>query len=160
MRDGAVRRRITPMTVYHVRAHARPADPEPRGARGLRWTTLAVTLFAGMNAVGGGAGLLVNGLGMPKAQLADTPFDGFLVPGVLLGVVVGGSMLVAAIATWRRSRRAGAMTIGAGAIMLGWIAVEATMIHDGRPLQVAVALLALLTLGLGWLQRRLDRLGR
>jgi hypothetical protein len=148
---------MTPMTVHHVRAHARPANPEPRGARGLRWTTLAVTLFAGMNAVGGGAGLIVNGLGMPTSELHDTPFDSFLVPGLLLALVVGGGMLAAAVATWRRTRRAAEVTIGAGAIMLGWIAVETVMIDDGRPLQIAVALVALVTLGLGWLRLRLDR---
>jgi hypothetical protein len=160
MRDGAVRRRMTPMTVHHVRAHTRPADPEPRGVRGLRWTTVAVTLFAGMNAVGGGAGLAINGLGLPKGQLVGTPFDSFLVPGLLLAVVVGGGMLAAAVATWRRSRRAAEATIGAGAIMLGWIAVEAVMIDDGRQLQIAVALVALLTLTLGWLRLRLDRAAR
>jgi hypothetical protein len=39
--------------------------------------------------------------------------------------------------------------MGAGGIMLGWIAVESLMIHDGRPLQVTVAALALVTLALG-----------
>lgn len=40
----------------------------------------------------------------------------------------------------------------AGGIILGWIAIESLTIRDGRPLEVTVALLSLLTLALGrWL---------
>ena len=87
--------------------------------------------------------------------VAATPaFDSFVVPGLLLGIVVVGSMLGAAWATWRRSRWADGATLFAGGIMLGWIIIEMAMIHDDRPLQAAIALLALLTLALGGLRMR------
>jgi hypothetical protein len=116
----------------------------------VRRALLGVEVFSGLNAVAGGVGLIVNGLGIPKDQLAGTPFDSFLVPGLLLSLVVGGSMLGAARAVWTRHPRAGLVSMGAGGIMLGWIAVESVMIHDGRPLQVTIAALALVTLALGW----------
>lgn len=107
-----------------------------------------------MNALGGGIGLVINGLGIPKAQLEDTPFDSFVVPGLFLAIVVGGTMLGAAWATWRRSLWADEATLLAGGTMLGWIIIESGMIHDGRPLQAAIALLALLTLVLGGIRMR------
>jgi len=128
--------------------------PQERGTRPVdriaRRALLGVEIFAGLNAVGGGIGLTVNGLGIPKAQLGGTPFDSFLLPGVLLAGVVGGSLLGAAVALWRRHPLGGLASVGAGAIMLGWIAVESLMIHDGRPLQVTVAALSVATLALGW----------
>ena len=139
--------------VRHAIHHGDSPVKQPRVARRA---LLGVELFAGLNALGGGIGLIANGLGIPKEQLADSPFDSFLVPGLLLSFVVGGSLLGAAIAVWRRHPSGGLASLGAGAIMLGWIAVESLMVHDGRPLQVAVAALALVTLVLGW---QLTRMG-
>jgi hypothetical protein len=66
----------------------------------VRRALLGAEVFVGLNAVAGGVGLIVNGLGIPKDQLAGTPFDSFLIPGLLLSIVVGGSMLGAAWAVW------------------------------------------------------------
>jgi hypothetical protein len=121
-----------------------------------RWALLGVEAVSGFNAVGGGIGLMVNGLGIPKAQLAATPFDSFLIPGVLLAGIVGGSMLGASALVWTHHTRAGIASMAAGGIMLGWIAIESLVIHDGRPLQVTVASLSLIALALGWWLARVD----
>ena len=143
------------MAVRHASHHEhRPMRIAPNA---LRRANLGVAVFAGLNAVGGGVGLIVNGLGIPASQLEGTPFDSLLIPGLLLALVVGGSMLVAAAAVWRNDPRAARATMLAGAIMLGWIAVESLMIGDGRGLQATVALMALLTIALGLLQTRADR---
>jgi hypothetical protein len=125
--------------------------------RFARRVLAGVEILAGTTALVGGVGLIVNGLGIQRSQLADTPFDSLVLPGLLLSLVVGGSMLVAAAAVWRDHPRAGLASIGAGGIMLGWIAIESLMIHDGRPLQISVALLSLLTLALGWWLGRADQ---
>lgn len=117
---------------------------------------LALTSFSALAAIGGGVGLLVSGLGIPKSQLEGTPFDSFLVPGLLLAIVVGGSLATAAVSLLQRVRWQGRVAMVSGGIMLGWIAVESLMIHDGRPLQIAVAVMSLLILLLGWRQMRQD----
>lgn len=58
---------------------------------------LALTSFSALTAIGGGVGVLVTGLGIPKSQLEGTPFDSFLVPGLLLAIAVGGSLATAAV---------------------------------------------------------------
>jgi hypothetical protein len=99
---------------------------------------LAVELFVGLLAVPGGVMLIVNGLGMSRAVLAHSPFDSFLIPGLLLSVVVGGSLLGAAWSVWRRHLLAPMASLGAGFVLLGWIVVEAAMVHVGRELQAVV----------------------
>ncbi len=117
---------------------------------------LALTSFSALTAIGGGVGVLVTGLGIPKSQLEGTPFDSFLVPGLLLAIAVGGSLATAAVSLLQRVRWQGRVAMASGGVMLGWIAVESLMIHDGRPLQIAVAVTSLLILLLGWLQMRQD----
>jgi len=115
---------------------------------------LMVELFAGVTALAGGIGLVINGLGIPRDQLESTPFDTFLMPGLILSLVVGGSLLIAARMIWKRSPLAPLASLTAGCILLGWILVEAVMIDDGRVLQAVVFALALLTISLAWLLRR------
>lgn len=133
--------------------HLRTAPSLARqAARRSAWTRIAlvaVSGFSAVNAVAGGIGLLVNGLGVPREQLQGTPFDSFTVPGLLLAIVVGGSMAVAATSAWRKVSWAGIAAVVAGSVMLGWIAIESLMITDGRPLQVSVAVLSLATIALG-----------
>jgi hypothetical protein len=111
---------------------------------------IAIELFVGLMAVPCGILLVVNGLGMSRDVLKDSPFDGFLVPGLLLTFVVGGSLLVAALLAWVGHPRARLVSLGAGCILLGWIVIEAAMVWSGRGLQVAILALALLILGLAW----------
>lgn len=121
---------------------------------------IVVTAISGLAAIGGGLGVLFHGLGIPREELSGTPFDSFLIPGLLLTVVVGGSMATATTALLRRADEAGRVAIVAGAVMLGWIVVEALMIHDGRPLQVAVAVVSVATILLGLMLERDDHAHR
>jgi hypothetical protein len=129
---------------------SRPGFSNSHPHRRTRIALIAVTGFSALNAIAGGIGLVVNGLGIPEEDLAGTPFDRFTVPGLVLAVVVGGSMLTALVAVLQRAPRAGHVAMVAGAVMLGWIVVQVLMISGGRPLQVAVALFSLATIGLGW----------
>jgi hypothetical protein len=117
----------------------------------------AVELFVGLMAVPCGILLIVNGLGMSREVLEDSPFETFLVPGLLLAFVVGGSLLGAAILEWNRKPIAPLASLGAGSVLLGWIVVEAAMVASGRELQAVIFALAVATLGLAWDQRRLAK---
>jgi len=120
----------------------------------LRWALLADEVVVGLSAVGGGIGLIAtNGLGMPHSVLAHSPFDRFTIPGLLL-TGVGAGLLTAAWTVWRRRLLAPLVSLAAGCVLLGWIAIEAIMVRSGRELQVTVFAFAVLTIVLAWLLHR------
>ncbi len=53
-------------------------------------------VFAAVSAIVGAMGLVVGYMNIPISVLSRTPFADFTFPALLLGVVVGGSALVAA----------------------------------------------------------------
>ena len=61
---------------------------------------------------------------VPPSMLQGTPFSSFLVPGLLLGIVVGGSATIAAVATVRSASAGALWSFVAGSIMAGWIVGE------------------------------------
>jgi hypothetical protein len=128
------------------------------GGRRQRWriavAVLAVELVVGLMAVPCGIGLMIDGLGIPRSELEGTPFDSFVIPGLLLSVVVGGSLLAAAWTVWRHHPLAPLASLAAGCVLLGWIVVETVLIGNGRALQTTFFVVALLIIGLSWhLQR-------
>lgn len=122
---------------------------DARRGTGRPVALFAVELFVGLMAVPCGILLAVNGLGMPRDVLADSPFDSFVIPGLIL-TAVGATLLGAAWAVWTRHPRAQLASIGARCVLLGWIVVEAAMVSDGRDLQLADFAAAVLTIGLAW----------
>lgn len=111
---------------------------------------LAVELFLGLNAVVGGIGLMINGLGMPLDQLDGSPFDSYLIPGLILALVVGGATLGAAGLVWTRRTIAPLASLAAGAVTVGWIAGQVAMLGSISLLQPVILGLGLLILGFTW----------
>src|SRR5688572_1397971 len=105
------------MAIHLAQSPLSTSDPARR-TRWIRAALVAVSGFSAVNAVAGGIGLLVNGLGVPREQLQGTPFDSFTVPGLLLAIVVGGSMAVATACSWRKVPWAGNAAVVAGSVML------------------------------------------
>ncbi|WP_210725797.1 hypothetical protein [Arthrobacter silvisoli] len=61
---------------------------------------------------------------LPPALLEGTPFSSYLVPGLLLAVIVGGTQLWAFLLTIRRMRWAEFLAAVAGFALLIWIFVQ------------------------------------
>src|SRR3954447_11112571 len=116
----------------------RPALDGPLGAR-RRWTLAAIESLVAVNALGGMAYALGGAPAVPEEWLDDTPFGSYLVPGLYLGVVVGGSSLAAAYATIRDPRRARVAAFGSSAVMVSWIVAQVAVIGYRSPLQPLVA---------------------
>ena len=66
------------------------------------WGLFGVLCLVGVNAVYGGIGLIVNGMGMPDDWLERTPFDSWLLPGIALLVTVALPQFAAAWVVLRR----------------------------------------------------------
>jgi len=78
--------------------------------------------------------MLVFGWGyrFPMSWLQGTPFADYTVPGLILGLVVGGSALVAMVATIKSAGTGAIVSMIAGVIMMGWIVGEYLLIPEIR----------------------------
>ncbi len=93
---------------------------------------VGLAAFAGLSAIAGGSELLVWRHGnsyLSPALLEHTPFESFLVPGLLLTLVVGGTSLGSAWATFRRAPAAADLAILAGGTLSVWIVAEVGMMR-------------------------------
>lgn len=92
---------------------------------------------------------------LPLWLLQDSPFSSYLVPGLILALVVGGTHLAAFVLTLRRARPAGFVTAVAAFAILIWIFVQMVFIPFSalQALYFAVGLaeLGFLLLSLGLL---------
>jgi hypothetical protein len=123
--------------------------------RNTRVAVIAVDLFAALSAMAGALGLVVGYVNIPPSVLNGTPFADFTVPALLLGFVVGGSALAAAVIALFGPRRFDAIaSAAAGCIMVGWLTVEIALIGLGSWLQVAYFVVGLVMIGLAALLQR------
>lgn len=83
--------------------------------------------FVALSAFAAGAMFVVEPtgrlMGMTEATLARSPFRSYLVPGIVLFTVVGGTQALAAWSELRRWLRAGWLSVVAGVGLAAWIAV-------------------------------------
>lgn len=133
-----------------VVAPSRSARP-----RALRVGLLVVAWFNLVSALIGMLGLTVGGgLGIPAEWLDGSPFDSYVWPGIILGVVVGGIQALALVADHARFLLAPGLHAAAGLVMMIWIFVEIAMLLVWSPLHgvyfttgLIQVVLAVLTLG-------------
>lgn len=111
---------------------------------------LAVLLLVAANALYGGIGLVVNGLGMPDEWLTRLPVDTWTLPGIALLLTVAVPQLVAAWFVWRRDPRAGVVGLVAGAALVLWITVQLLVLQRYFFLQPVIAVFGLLEMALAW----------
>lgn len=146
--------------------HAVPLKPfvaVPPSMSTWHRVVLGLCLFTGVTAVLGGFGLATAPRGSPSVPplelLERTPFTSYLVPGLVLLLVVGGVNLVAALMEARRLRHSEVAVGIAGALIIGWIAVQVAMIRTLSWLQFLYLFVGLATLGGAlWLWRNRHRL--
>lgn len=95
-----------------------------------RIAMLAIDAFVALTALGGGVSIATRLARLPPALLEGTPFGSYLIPGLLLALVVGGSATVATIATILDNDAGAAASAVAGVVMMGWIAGELRLLKQ------------------------------
>lgn len=126
--------------------------PRVMNQRAVRIAVIVVDLFAAVSAIAGAAGLVFGFMNIPLSALHGSPFSDFTYPALLLGVVVGGSALVAAVISVFGPRRMETLASAiAGCIMVGWITIEMLMIGLGSWLQPLYLVVGLAMIGLAGL---------
>ena len=68
-----------------------------------------------------GLGIVIRVIRFPLEQLQGTPFSDYTIPGLILAIVVGGSLLVAAVTVFVQRELAVLCSVAAGLIFVGWI---------------------------------------
>jgi hypothetical protein len=139
-----------------ARAGARPMTG-PRPSPHVVGVTCGVMCAA---ALAGVVGLAGGGLDLGPEVTARIPARSPALGAVALGLVVAVPMGAAAAAGWRRSRWTPTLATFAGTALIGWIAVEITLIRTFSWLQPACAVYGAVVLALAELLRRSDGLIR
>ena len=134
----------------------------PRSSdRRFATTALSLEVLLSVGALAGGAARVLGPRGeilpLPVSALAGSPFDSYLLPGVVLFAVLGIGPLVAADLARRRHALAPTAALAVGIALLGWLAVEIAVIGFSMtpPLQpIYLVLGAAITLvGLAWVRQ-------
>jgi hypothetical protein len=109
----------------------------------------ALGTVTAVNAAGGAWYGLSGARNVPPEWLEGSIFRSYRVPSLILGIAVGGSTAAAAVTAWRGSDAAAPAAIGAGAILVTWIAAQVAIIGPRSPLQPAMAGVGVALIGLG-----------
>lgn len=106
--------------------------------------------FVAITAIGGGIALTA---GLESARfgpehLQGTPFRSYVVPGLLLATVVGGSAAIALVAILRDSQEGGVASLLAGALLGAWIVAEIATLNQDVPWTATEAVYLVLAVGM------------
>ena len=114
--------------------------------------------FNGIGAVYGGIMLIADPegwkLGLPKSILQHSPFDDFLIPGIILFLVLGlGSLIVCALVILKVKKNP-SWVILMGFVLSVWISVQMLMLRDVNFLHVIYGMIGLTLMIMGILERK------
>jgi hypothetical protein len=118
------------------------------------WLLVVLEVVIAVNAVYGGIGLMVNGMGMRGDWLDGTPFQSWTLPGVLLLVVIAVPMSLAAVGELARWRLAYLASFTAGLVLIGWIAAQVLVLRRYFFLQPVLGVAGCVVVGLAWWAHR------
>lgn len=126
--------------------------------RRARTGSLVLLFFLGITALGGAVGMILNpdgqGMSMPIEMLDHTPFDSFLIPAIILGIVNGIFSLVFAILILKKSRWGSWLVLFQGTVLLTWLTAEVLMDLFYAALTIPYYLVAVLLILCGILMRK------
>lgn len=114
-----------------------------------------IQIFVGISAAISGALLILFPSGeffqMPLGMLKNSPFQDFLIPGIILFLVNGIGQLLAGILTFRKRTSAGYAGATFGIGMMIWIFVQVNMIGGGHILQYSYFFIGVIETALAFL---------
>jgi hypothetical protein len=106
--------------------------------------------FVALNAFGGGFYAMSGAKDVPVELLEGSPFNSFFIPGLILFVVVGGSLLFASIAVFARFSFDRVAAFSAIGILFVWLGVQVAVIGYMSWMQPATGAIGLVMLGLSF----------
>ena len=116
------------------------------------YTLIILMLFQGISGLIGGIALVIDPSGellqMPLSMLEGSPFDTFLIPGIILLTILGIFPMCVVYGLWVRLNWAWMGSLLVSVALIIWIGVEIWMVgyHTEPPLQLIYGLLGLILL--------------
>jgi hypothetical protein len=80
---------------------------------------------------------------LPVGWLTPLGLTSWVLPGIALVLLIGGSMTVAAVVSWRGYRHATEVSIVAGVVLLAWVAGQFALFGLRAPVQAITCVLAI-----------------
>lgn len=124
----------------------------------LRILLVIIHIFVFISTVSGSYGLVTGSIGIPLALLDGSIFKSFLIPGIILGLIVGGVNLVAFILLARRHFLGEELSAIAGLDLVIWIFVEMYIIKASHWLYALYFGLGILIIILSFIMVRVRKL--
>ena len=102
--------------------------------RYLRFTSISLLLLTAMNATVAGVLFIIDPsghmMGMSVSYIKDSPFNSYLIPGIVLLIVNGLLNFIAAYFVFKKKPFASLLVIIQGILLSGWIVIQVIMVKD------------------------------
>ena len=125
--------------------------------RVLRIAAMVLLIFNGISASFGGGAIVLDpegiSLGMPVSWLEHSPFNNYLIPGIILFLIIGIGSIVTFILTYLKIKHYPIAIISSGGALVIWIITQILMIQMLHFLQFLYGGTGILLVILGTLLR-------
>lgn len=121
-------------------------------SKALRGALVAIELFMGVNAVGGGLALMFGWFPsswLPVSWLRGSPFRSYFIPGLFLATIIGAGNLLSAAWVLMRNALGAPASVVVGLVGAAWILAQTAIIGLRMWIQPLIFVLSLITAGLG-----------
>lgn len=130
--------------------------------RSFRIIAIILLLFNAISALAGGWSMMSDPSGetldMPLRFLEHSPFENFLVPGIILFTTNGLFSLLLAVMAFLKFMNYSWLVIFQGFILVGWLTIQIIMIRDFYGLQHLLYFsVGFLLIATGWILARQDQ---
>jgi hypothetical protein len=129
--------------------------------RYLRLTSISLLLLTAINATVAGVLFIVDpsghGMGMNVSYIMDSPFNTYLIPGLVLLIVNGLLNFIAAYFVFRKKPFASFWVIAQGILLSGWIVIQVIMVKDISMLHIIMFTIGMILTMSGFLLLALRR---
>lgn len=126
-----------------------------------RWLAILALALLGISSVVGAVPMILNSDGTPwqmsQSLLDDSPFDSFMIPGIILFIANGILSLASLVGVLRKDPGYGSWVVLQGAVLAAWLAMEVAMIRQVWALHFLYAGLAVILIVSGTLLMRAQR---
>lgn len=116
----------------------------------MKTLLLIILLFVGITAAVSGVLLIVAPKGgiisLPLDILSDSPFNSFIIPGIILAVLVGGMNLLAVLFNFKKHPRRYDWAMAGGVMITGWIVGQMILIKTINWFHIVYILCGMLTI--------------
>jgi hypothetical protein len=129
--------------------------------RYLRLTSISLLLLTAINATVAGVLFIIDpsgrGMGMNVSYIKDSPFNSYLIPGIVLLIVNGLLNFIAAYFVLKTKPFASLWVIIQGILLSGWIVIQVIMMKDISMLHIIMFTIGIILTMSGFLLLALIR---